>query len=952
MSQPDDMKFREPVAVGPEFRLFFDLCEDLACFASSEGRFIDVNEAFVKTLGHTREELVSVPFFEFVHPEDQEKTKEVLARQLRGEGIDGFRNRYRTRDGQWVTLEWRSVWKTEGGPIIAIARDVTRREEEARTQERYLRLARAMQRIARIGGWELDLKSNTLFWTDEVFLIHELPVSDQPPSVEESIAFYHPDDVSTLREALTESLEKGTPWNLELRIITAKGNHVDVRVIGEPIKREETIAGLSGTLQDITAEKSARDELQASRERFREVIDLLPQGIYARTVDGRFILANKTVASVLSLSVDQLVGLDDSMIGVDERTLREARERDREVSESGEMHRYTAKGPRGLEKAGRVYDLIKIPFPSVPGEPSAVLTVAEDVTRRRHLERRNEFSRRIAASLTETRSLYESGRMVARAMYEYFTYDAFFIDYFDEIQNVVVGVYNEDTPLGSDTPEPIAISQHSLNQYETRLRFSRTGKLINREVEPVDSKFIMMGHKNRFSRSMVYAPIRWADKVVGVISVQSYTPGRFTETDLEDLEVFAAQCGGALSRHRTDQERRLLEEQLSNARRLESLGVMAGGIAHDFNNLLTGIIGNAELALLDVRTENPAGSAMRDVIKASQRAADLCNQMLAYAGQGSFAMEEAAINGIVSDTVRLIEVNVSPQIRIRQQLDRDVPDLKMDVTQVRQIMMNLVLNGADAIGDQPGEITIRTGLRFCTHSMLSETWIDDDLPAGEYVFLEVRDSGKGMDETTLNRIFDPFFTTKFTGRGLGLASVLGIVRSHSGAVSVKSSLGAGTVFTVFLPALKTEKPQRQFNREQRSPSATTTKLSQGGALLFVDDDSVIRAVVTRFLSLGGFTVLTGSDGVEGVELFKMHSDVIDAVILDMTMPRMGGVEALAEIRKIRHDVPVLVSSGYSAEETADRLRNLSPVTFVQKPYKPEVLVQRVHDLLTGVSRHA
>ncbi len=938
-------------SVVANFRSLFDLGGDLVCLASTQGYFLEVNDAFLDTLGYTREELLAVPFVEFVHPDDRAPTQEAMADLRIGRPVQGFENRYRAKNGSWVLLRWNSVSQTERDKILAVARDVTRFRDESRAHERYLRLAKSMQRIASIGGWEVDVESGELFWTEEVFRIYELPVSDDPPTVEEAVSHYHPDDIPLLRRTMEECMEKGEPWSLELRFTTAKKREIDVRAMGEAVRRDGRVVALYGTFQDITAEKAARTELHASRERFRKVIDLMPQMIYAKTIDGKFILANQATAAGIGTTVESLIGRTDSEMIGDAETLRQIRDRDRDVSESGEMTRFSMAGPRGTRLRGRTIDLVKIPFPSPPGEPPAVLTVAEDVTGRRHLERRNEVSRALAARLSESRTLAESGRIIAQELYRYFGYDAFFVDYFDEIRNKVVGVYNEDTPLGADTPRPVIAPDTSLEEYRSELRFKDRATLMNRDCAPEKSEFVPMGETSRLSLSLVFAPVRWADKIIGVMSIQSYTAGRFAEQDAEDLEAFASQCGGALSRHRAEQERVLFEDQLQNARRLESLGMMAGGIAHDFNNLLMGIMGNAELALLDVPDDNPAQAAIRDLIRTSQRAGDLCRQMLAYAGQGSFAMEEAAINGLVAEIVRMLEVNIPRHVRVRQHLDRDTPDVKMDVTQVRQILMNLILNASDAIGEDPGEITIRTGLRFCTRKMLSATWIDDDLPVGEYVFFEVRDTGKGMDEATLVRIFDPFFSTKFTGRGLGLASVLGIVRAHSGAIAVKSQPGVGSSFTIYLPALKSAAERKSPSRDGSPSPVGVRRMSGGGTVLFVDDDDVIRSVITRFLMLGGFNVLSASDGLEGLELFRMHADTIDAVVLDMTMPKMGGAEALAEIRRIREDAIVLVSSGYSVEETQERLRNLQPVTFIQKPYKPETLVQCIHDLLTGSPRH-
>jgi len=376
----------------------------------------------------------------------------------------------------------------------------------------------------------------------------------------------------------------------------------------------------------------------------------------------------------------------------------------------------------------------------------------------------------------------------------------------------------------------------------------------------------------------------------------------------DELELRAQELQKELiERKRAEEERRRLESQIQHAQKLESLGVLAGGIAHDFNNLLTGMLGHAALALQKLPPDAPAVNNIRQVETAAQRAAGLTRQMLAYSGKGQFVVEVLSLSSLVGAIARLLETVISKKAMLRFRLARDMPPVEADPGQIRQVVMNLVTNASDALGDGKGYITLRTGVVEADREYLSETVLNDDLAAGTYAYLEVSDTGCGMDAETQKKIFDPFFSTKFPGRGLGLAAVLGIVRGHKGAIKLYSEPGVGTTFRVLFPA--TGKAEVVRTEE---PKTEELAWSGRGLVLVVDDEEYVRLLARTILEEAGFVVKTARNGREGIDLYRENAGEVVAVLLDMTMPVMNGEETFKELKKLDAQARVILSSGYSA----------------------------------------
>jgi len=388
-----------------------------------------------------------------------------------------------------------------------------------------------------------------------------------------------------------------------------------------------------------------------------------------------------------------------------------------------------------------------------------------------------------------------------------------------------------------------------------------------------------------------------------------------------------------------EDKRLQLERHMQQTQKLESLGVLAGGIAHDFNNLLTIILGNASLALDELPPNSPAHDGLRAIEKTSLRAAELCRQMLAYSGKGRFVIEDILLDDLIGEMISLFKASISKKAILNLNLKESLPSMRGDPSQIRQVVMNLVINASEAIGEQSGVVTISTGIMECTRDYLSEAYLNENLSEGTYIWLEISDTGSGMDYETQQRIFEPFFTTKFTGRGLGLSAVLGIVRGHRGALRVYSEPGQGTTFKVLFPIAQKKR------KSVVQPNIKPSEWRGVGTVLLVDDEESVRSLGTRMLERIGFQSLVATDGQEALELYEARSKDIVLVLLDLTMPCMDGEEAFQHLRKINSKVRVVMTSGYTETEIAPRFAGKRLCGFLQKPYTLDTLTKCLRDVL-------
>ncbi len=392
-------------------------------------------------------------------------------------------------------------------------------------------------------------------------------------------------------------------------------------------------------------------------------------------------------------------------------------------------------------------------------------------------------------------------------------------------------------------------------------------------------------------------------------------------------------------------EHEKLQEQMHQAQKLDGLGVLAGSIAHDFNNLLTGVLGNTYLAVKDLPESSPVRESIIEIENAANRAAELTNQMLVYSGRAQYMLKPVNLGVTMRDLRDLINASISEKIEIEFDISPNIPSVNADPSQIRQIILNLTTNAAEAIGENKGIIRIAVGRKKCVKSYLQQSLINiKHLEEGEYIYIQVADTGCGFNQEDTMKLFEPFHSTKFGGRGLGLAAVLGIARMHKAGIIVSSKANEGSTFTILL------RESEELNETNKSIPHRTRDLSElkgNGTILLVDDERIVRQVAERLIGMAGFTVMSASNGLEAIGLYQRYAGKIDCVLLDMTMPLMTGEEVLRELRELDKDVKIILSSGYNEADVKAHLKVDKPVGFLQKPYSYRKLGTALHDMINA-----
>ncbi len=544
-----------------------------------------------------------------------------------------------------------------------------------------------------------------------------------------------------------------------------------------------------------------------------------------------------------------------------------------------------------------------------------IISVFWIILLRREVRKRTEQLEVEILKLTETENELKDAVMRYRGIYENTTDSIFWIKEEDGsfIVENVNPAHKKNTGIGNDIVG---------------------GKKIEEIIPPELSASVLNNYRNCLSKK---EPVSYEE------SVSLNGAERIFWTLLVPISDESGNYTRIVGFSRDITASRAVEMAVRHTQKLESLGVLAGGIAHDFNNLLAAIMGNVELAIFGNRDAAEGRKYLEKAILASKRAADLCSQLLAYSGKGIVEFKKVDINAMINEMVSILRVSISKKTDFGITLSDKLPVIEADPSQIRQVIMNLVINASEALNGEEGRVRLSTGCGFFVREDLVTRWVSEVVSEGDYVWIKVSDTGCGMDSETLAHLFDPFFTTKFTGRGLGLSAVLGIVRGHEGVIKVSSRPGEGSEFTVLLPVKG--KNGELFQQEEAAPA----ELNSGGIVMVVDDEKEVRDVASGMLELCGFRTVKSHDGADALEkLIHIRDDGGESpvfILLDLTMQHMDGPETFKKIRDIFPETRIILMSGYSEYDISRRFAEDGIAGFLQKPFGLEELRRKISEIM-------
>lgn len=673
------------------------------------------------------------------------------------------------------------------------------------------------------------------------------------------------------------------------------GNEQVYDVTLEPLRDDRgEVVGITGAAVNITERKKTEQALAASEVRFRRIVETAAEGIMIQDAGGAITFANRRFAEMLGYRVEELLGKrsfdyldpDDEHRG---RLSFESRKYGDTLLRDFRFHR--------RDGASVWCTIAGSALRGDGGQFLGVLAMVTDITQRKQAEMA------LQESEAHMRMALDAGRM---------------------------GIWDWDMVRGETHWNDRQFSCLGLQRGSCKPDFETWSARIHPEDLPRVKDELEHARKERTLYRSEHRVV-WPDQSIHWIEAR----GQY----FYDAQGKAVRMRGVMA---DITDRKQTEEALLHRQKLESVGLLAGGIAHDFNNLLAGILGGASYVRDILPETHPATPMLKVVEQASERAALLTRQLLAYSGRGRFVLEKLDLAALVRDTCELIRASIPKSVTLVNGTAPDVPPIIGDPGQMQQLIMNLLINAGEAIGEgNHGIVRVHTGFRDVSADEVQTQFRAYDITAGRYVVLEVTDNGCGMDQATLSRIFDPFFTTKFTGRGLGLAAAQGIVSGHRGAMEVRSAPARGTTFRILFPAASRELPVEPPGQ------AATESARHHGIVLVVDDEDIVRRTVTASLERAGFTVLQASSGVEAIQVFSERSREISLVVLDMSMPEMGGAEVLRELRAWRSKFPVLVYSGFSESEVSRKFEGLEVSGVLQKPFTSKQLTRRVEEILAN-----
>ncbi len=870
----------------------FDLSPSLICKTNiHSASFVEVNSAVTRILGYSAEEFKSRPLLDFIHPDDKQRTADIVAEQLKGKEVAFFENRYLCSDGSYKWIAWQGTPPDKNGIVTAIGSDINdHKQTEIRLQE-VSELNQTIVNSSPIGISIYNSAGDCIAANDT---IGEILGTSKDQILQQNFHQIESWKKSGLYSLALSAMKDQERKHLEMHITTTFGKtgYFDCHLV--PFLSGNELH-LLNTAEDISQRKTAERALLKSEMQLRTLVDSIPDLVWLKDLNGVYLSCNPMFERFFGAKESVIVGKTDYDF-VDKDLADFFREHDRRAMAAGnpsineEWLTFADNGYKGL------FETIKLPMYDADGNLIGVLGVARDISKRKNAEN----------ALRENEQRYKSAQRMGQV--GNWEYDLATEEFWASDQaRRMYGFDPESTNFTTDEVENCIPERERVHQALIDLIEQNEPYNLEFDIQPItgpSKRTIRSIAENLFDEKGV------PQKVIGVV---------------QDITI----------QKKAEKEKIHLERQLKQSQKMESIGNLAGGIAHDFNNILSSVIGFTELALDDVSKGTPLEDNLQEVYTAGTRARDLVKQILAFARQSDEVLKPIRVDTISKEVIKLIRSTIPTTIKINQEIKSD--SLIMgNPTQVHQVLMNLCTNAAHAMEDTGGVLEIR----------VMDVELNDQSPqpllelkSGKYINVIVSDTGAGIPLDIIDSIFDPYFTTKNVGEGtgMGLALAHGIVGSYGGKITVDSELGKGTVFSIYLPVSK--------NRDNHQPYAKEDLPLGTERILFVDDELPIAKMGSQILERLGYQVTIRTSSVEALELFRSKPNDFDLIVSDMTMPKMTGDDLAMELIAFRSDIPVIICTGYSKKITDEKAAKIGIKAFAYKPVVKADLAKIVRKVL-------
>lgn len=879
--------------VDDQLERYFQLSLEMLCILGLDGRFKRVNPAFCRAMGYSAEELLARPLADFVFAEDRESTQAACERLGLGEDIMEFAHRVVHKDGEVRWLSWNAVADLEKNQAHAVVRDKTEAIEHEKAEKLTLERLHWAQKISKLGYWEFNFRSEKFFWSPETCRIYGLDPAMSEGTFKDFKNTTHPEDWSQVKATIENALLTGGEYDLDHRVLYPDGTTRIVNDLGAAIyDKDGNPERFLGVSVDITERKDVERRLRYSQEIFSGILDNATDAIISMDQNQCITIFNQGAENIFGYTLEEVKGrpMEILLPGPYRETHRHLVE---EFGEGKEIS-FSMKARDtiyGLKKSGALF----------PAEASiSKLKVSDGITYTvflRDVSERKKAEQTLQLSEERYKALVEGsiqGLIISREMKPLFVNQTF---------ADMVGFGSPDEVCALDSLADLIAS-------EDLEKLVDQGMEIMTAPEPLKAHTLMKAKKRDGKWVVLDTYSRWIDWE-GELALQS------TVVDVT--------------------ERSLLEEQLRQSQKMEAVGMLAGGVAHDFNNMLQIIHGHVEIALVKKDKPEAVVNSLERVLKATEGASSLTHQLLTFSRKQVLQTRKLDMNDLIGNLTKMMQRSLGENITLDMKPGHDLMVVLGDKGMMEQVVLNLCINARDAMPNG-GRLTLLT----------ENYWMDETFPnthgwgkPGPWIRVSISDTGTGMSQEVREHLFEPFFTTKAAGKGtgLGLSTVYGITQQHEGHIEVFSELEVGTTFRFYLPALENETLEKTADNKAH--------VAQGGneTILVAEDNAEVLALTMELLTAQGYKVLTATDGLEAVELYKERQGEINMVILDMVMPRMSGREAFEIIRRNNAHVPVMFLTGYEAQNLDNEFLEREIFRLMHKPYSPTQLYVAVREEL-------